>query len=380
MASAEFTNRRKRFEDNREDITTNLGDMRLKFSTKNQGIILQNNYQLSDERTPKKKRVYFQVEEGKGDYFLNEQTGEYYPDINGNYITRTFTTNEFYSVSGIKFGSTIDVNFSKFLKQSYNNKLFKIIQNLKTKSIFRIEEKSKRENQNGLLTVPTFSVQSDSATILGNISLLQDFVLFENMKNFYVRMRLNYSSSINNQFIERNEKRDFFEKSIQIKSNFIRNMGVLVDLNNKSLLRIFSDNPGWERDIKSNDAKIEFFYKPKLEVEYKTGIKFGKEKNNSIYNKINLYYISFVPSFRYSFTQKGRMNGEFEWSKVQTNPKVNTLFYEMADGRKPGDNFKIKMNFEYRIANYITSNFEYSGIKERRGIFHIGKVEMRAFF
>jgi hypothetical protein len=278
-ASAEFTNRRKRFEDNREDITTNLGDMRLKFSTKNQGIILQNNYQLSDERTPKKKRVYFQVEEGKGDYFLNEQTGEYYPDINGNYITRTFTTNEFNSVSGIKFGSTIDVNFSKFLKQTYDNKLFKIIQNLKTKSIFRIEEKSKRENQNGLLTVPTFSVQSDSATILGNISLLQDFVLFENMKNFYVRMRLNYSSSINNQFIERNEKRDFFEKSIQIKSNFIRNMGVLVDLNNKSLLRIFSDNPGWERDIKSNDAKIEFFYKPKLEVEYKTGIKFGKEKN-----------------------------------------------------------------------------------------------------
>jgi hypothetical protein len=87
-----------------------------------------------------------------------------------------------------------------------------------------------------------------------------------------------------------------------------------------------------------------------------------------------------VPSFRYSFTQKGRMNGEFEWSKVQTNPKVNTLFYEMADGRKPGDNFKIKMNFEYRIANYITSNFEYSGFKERRGIFHIGKVEMKAFF
>lgn len=81
-----------------------------------------------------------------------------------------------------------------------------------------------------------------------------------------------------------------------------------------------------ERDIKSNDVKLEFFYKPDLKVEYKTGIKFGKEKNSSIYNNINLYYISFVPSFRYSFTQKGRMNGEFEWFKVKTNPKVNTIF------------------------------------------------------
>lgn len=379
-ASAEFINRSKKFADNREDIITNLGDIRIRFSTKNRGIVLQNNYQLSSERAPKKRRVYFQVEEGKGDYSINDDTGEYYPDINGNFITRTFATDEFHSVEGIKFGSTIDINFSKFLEKDNHNLIFKTLKGLKTKSIFRFEEKSKNKNQTPFFNIPSFNVQNNGNVFFGNVSILQDITFFENVKNFYMRMRLNYSSLINNQFVERSENRSFFEKSVEIKSNFVRNMGLLLNLKNKSLMRIFSNNPSWGRDIISNSANIEFFYKPDIKIEYKARFKLGKEKNNSIYNELSLYYISFMPSFRYSLTNKGRINGEFEWFKVQTSPKIDILAYEMAEGKRPGDNFRLKLNFQYRIANHITADFEYSGYKEKRGIFHIGRVEMRAFF
>jgi len=185
---------------------------------------------------------------------------------------------------------------------------------------------------------------------------------------------------MNNQYIERSENRSFFEKSVEMKSNFVKNMGVLINLKNSSLIRNFSDKQAWGRDVISNNANIEFFYKPDIKVEYKARFKFGKEKNNSVYNKLSLFYISAAPSFRYSITNKGRIRGEFEWFMVQTDPNVNTLAYEMAEGRKPGDNFRSRLNFEYRVANHITANIEYSGYKERKGVFHIGKVEMRAFF
>ena len=377
--STQFINRNKVFEDNREDIVTNLGDIKFLYSTKNRGIVFQNDYQLSSERVPTKRKIHFQVEEGRGDYSFNEETGEYYPDANGNFITRTFTTKEFRSVEGLKFGSTLDLNLLKFIKKD-NNIVTKTLKGIKTKSIFRFEEKSKDRKKGSFLSLPNFDAENDSTVFLGNVTIRQDFVLFENVKNFYMRMRLNYSKSLNNQYIERGENRRFFEKSIEIKSNFVKNMGVLINLKNKSLIRNFSDKLAWGRNIVSNNANIEFFYKPDIRVEYKARFKLGEEKNNSVYNKINLFYVSAAPSFKYSITNKGRLNGEFEWFRVATEPKVNTLVYEMAEGRKPGNNFRIRLNFEYRVANHITSNLEYSGYKEKRGVFHIGKVEMRAFF
>ena len=117
-----------------------------------------------------------------------------------------------------------------------------------------------------------------------------------------------------------------------------------------------------------------------MKVEYKLRFKYGNESNNSLYNTLDLYYLSCAPSFRYAFTRKGRLTGEFEWFKVKTEPEVNTIFYEMAEGRRPGDNFKMQVQLQYRVANHITARVEYSGYKETRGVYHIGTVEMRAYF
>lgn len=350
-----------------EKILNNLTDFKMRYTPMKKGVDVKINYKTSNNRTPLKERIYLKVEQGKGEYVYDEERGGYVPDKRGDLILRTITTEKFRDIFQKSLSIFTEIKPEKFS----DNKIFK---NIEARTFFRAENKLKFSSLNPL----KISGFDDPVTSL--ISLTQHLTYNRIDNGFKFSLRINGTRNINNEYLDRNEKRTLNEYSLTLENYLKRTIRNRFDFSLKNEKREVL--PFTQFDIDYSGLKItdELFYRWKNNVEFHIRNQFGKENDSGESLKIN--YLTVSPGVSFYFLEKGRANIDFEYYRVNTRPHREYIPFQMAEGRFPGDNYQLTGKVEYRVSTNISVNLYYNG--EIRGgetkPYHIARGEIRAFF
>jgi len=107
----------------------------------------------------------------------------------------------------------------------------------------------------------------------------------------------------------------------------------------------------------------------------------AKQDDKSGNGAINVTYFALQPGISRAFLGKGRVRGAFRFFKVNAG-STESLPYEYAEGKQPGNSLDWSLSFDYRASNNITAAIRYTGEKNTRydKILHNLRAELQVFF
>lgn len=398
-----YTHRNKRYFNELADKRADLAELKMNFSPFKRAITGNWQYQISNTQSAKRERQYLEVPQGEGSYRFDADLNEFVPDPLGNYEVRIVNTNIFIPVIELKSGFNLNVDLKKFFSPTQKRAartakksdpslaeadfwdLLKrvswrpLLSSVSTETMLRLEERTKEKDVWGVYGLNQAKFRTDS-TLYGTLFLRQQIYLGKNNRNFEVRLRFQQENTLNRQFIEGGEERLQIERNVRITSHLARFLSAQIEMGHNRRRRLFQI-PGREsRNIRSSEisADLSFHLNQKLELALKSRLmrdvdEFPEEPTEAI-------LVSIIPRANYSFRGKGRLSTQFEWSQVDATQ--STLPYEMVSGNTPGLTQRWELGLSYRISKNMQGSLTYNGRneKQRGGVIHLGRAEIRAFF
>jgi hypothetical protein len=144
----------------------------------------------------------------------------------------------------------------------------------------------------------------------------------------------------------------------------------------------FSENfesRNFELDIQKVSPRISYLLnsQTRFDVYYQSLV---KENQLGEREKLEQQKIGF--SFAYTPTQKGSINGEFNYIDNNfTGSPFSPVAYQILEGLQSGINFTWQLLLQKKITKYLDANLSYFGRKsENTKTIHTGSIQLRAFF
>ena len=374
-ADLEYTRRIKHFKqipgtDNQE----NLANMRFDIYPPNQVVNLNLYFSLNQTQSAQRVNNYVDAGEGNGDYIF--ENGQYIPYSNGNYILITELIGDLRSLTELK--KNIRFLFSPykwFLRKKDNSWKSNPLKNFYTETFINANhEISGRVKWFEYFGYPWNT--SFGNAFLENSLLRQDVYFFPSDRKLTIRLRWERQRQLDNLLSYGEEKSEDIKSEILIKSQ----------LNPQFSLETEGGKENKEDNGQSGNYQITAYYLrnqisylPQKYVELALSGKFNheKEKNNSL--KADILTLS--PKAAWWFREKGRIQGDFNWTKVSFSPENTSMPWQMASGKPAGNSFDWTFSFEYKLNQYITSSIIYDGKAEpNRKTRHFARAEARAYF
>lgn len=405
-AAVNYTHRDKRYQNQANDKKTDLAELRVNFNPFRRAIHSSWHYQISNTQTTRRERQYLEVPAGEGNYRYDADLKEFVPDPLGKYEIRVVNTNIFIPVIDLRTSLNLKINFNTLfgrqspparpVKSASKNtskpleafnfldlvKMIpwrKMLTNLSSESMLRIEEKTKEDAVWEIYRLNLDRFQSDS-TIYGTLFFRQYLYYGKNNRAFSLRLHFEQDRTTNRQYIEGGETRLHIERSLQVTTNLSERVSAQLRLQNQRKRRLFSI-PGREnRDIKSQEFTADFSFRPSARLELALKGRLTRDVDEYPETPTTAALTSLTPRLNYAFRSKGRLSAQFEWSQVKASRDF--LPYEMVNGNAVGLSQRWQVSFNYRISKNVQGSLNYNGRNEERrgGLIHIGRAEVRAFF
>ena len=123
-------------------------------------------------------------------------------------------------------------------------------------------------------------------------------------------------------------------------------------------------------------------YRPKQQIELAVKGKVRRARDDQPDPATQATALFLLPRVGYAFRGRGHLRAELEIGDVRSEPKDAALPYEMLGGDQPGRTIRWSVLMTYRVSGYVQATFTLRGRKEpwRQSVYHIGQVEVRAFF
>ncbi len=387
-ASLDYTHRQKEYLNSQQsDSRTDLAELKVQMTPWKRAVNANLTYQISNTATAQKERVYIEVQEGEGNYRFDEKLNEYVYDPLGDHILRILTTDQLTPTIELKTSSRLRLEPKRFFTTatSKNQSLAlwkKALTSLSSETYAALEERTQTEEMMDVYLLRTTTFRKPGKTILGYLQLRQDLYLFEKSRSFSVRLRTRTRDELNNQFLEGGETKSERESSARVTTRLSNVLSSQTELVQKKTARFFNYPGRQNRDILAKEIKTNFSITPKNSLKMAIEGRYSQEEDlvYEIPTRVRSYAL--VPRVTFSFRNKGRLRGEFEWSYVDVNPRDRVIPYEMANGRSPGQSVRWDIRFDYRISQVIQATFSYSGRNEpeRDQIIHTGRAQVTAAF
>ena len=387
-ASLDYTHRQKSYANSEQsDSRTDLAELRMQLTPWKRALNTNLNYQISNTATARKERVYIEVQEGEGNYRLDENLNEYVYDPLGDHVLRILTTDQLMPTIELKTSSRVRLEPSRLLgKPSSAHKSDplwkKTARALSSETYIALEERTQTDNMQDVYLLRTSTFRKQGTTILGSMQIRNDLYLFERNRKFSVRLRSRSREELNNQFLEGGEERTEKERAARITARFSNILSSQTEVSQKRTARFFNYKGRQNRDINATQLKTDFSVTPQSKIKLALEGRFSVEEDKvyEIPTKVQSY--AMIPRVTYSFKSKGRIRGEFEWSYVNVNPKDRVIPYEMANGRSAGQSVRWDIRFDYRISQVIQATLSYTGRNEpeRNRVIHTGRAQVTAAF
>ena len=387
-ASMEFTHRERKYADqNIGNKKTDLAEAKMQFTPWKRAVSADLNYQISNTATAQKERIYIKVSEGDGNYRFDEDLNEYVNDPLGDYILRIITTDQFLPVVELKTSSRLRLQpnriWGRFGSTQNNLPVWKKwLTAISSESYVAIDEKTQEKDVWSIYMLDLSKFRQTNTAIFGNMQFRQDLHLFENSRDFSVRLRHYSRDEKNNQYLEGGQDRIENENSAQITARISSKLSSQSELTSKRTSRLFFESNRQDRDIYADEIKVDLSYRPKSPLEIALESRFSLEEDRFYDEPTQVKAYALAPRVNYSLRSKGRLRGELEWSYVESNPKDRIIPYEMASGRSLGNSIRWDVRFDYRISQTIQATFSYTGRNEpeRERTIHTGRAQITAAF
>lgn len=391
--SMEFTHRVRSFSDpSQENKRTDLAELKMQYSPFKKAFSTDWYYQISNTAVAKKDRIFIKVSDGDGNYRFDEQLNEYVNVPYGDYVMRILTSDEFVPVVELKTDARLRFTPQRLLPKNFRNAenqkrdarwwFYSVLNTVSSETHVRIEEKSNEKDVWQIYRLNLEKYQNEQTTIFGNVSLRQDLFLFENNNKLSLRLRFLEEREKNNQFLEGGQDRYSRERSSRLITRFSEQTSSEINLINKQVKRMFKIAGRQDRDIQSNQATLDFSYRPRQPLELAFKSKFAREQDVSKSPSTDVVFYALEPRASYAFRGKGRLSANLEWAQVQATPANRIFPYELANGNRPGTSLRWGLQLDYRVSKNVQARMSYIGRKEadRGHAIHTGNAEMRAFF
>ncbi|MDQ7064271.1 MAG: hypothetical protein Q9P90_08485 [candidate division KSB1 bacterium] len=384
VASASFIHRRRDYADPQNaDSRTDLAELRLGYTAWKRSMQLDTDYQISSTQVNRLQRMFFKVREGEGNYRYDADLNEYIQDPFGDYILRLIPTNEFLPVVELRSRLQLRLRPEYALRRKKRlSKWQKVLKALSSETVLRIDEKTQNPALSEIYRLNLSEFQRPEYTLFGNISLRQDVYVFQNRRSFSLRYRVLSARSLNNQFLEGGQTRDFLQHALRINVALTQKLNGRLEISRTREDKLF-DIPGrQDRRIRGVQVETDLSYRPQSRWEIAGRIIFGRDRDLAFSPATQVTQFSFKPRTTYSFRSRGRLRAELEWTHVTASPAGRVIPYELAQGNRQGNTLRWNFRFEYRVSSNLNASVSYQGRDEpdRPKTLHLAKVEMRAFF
>lgn len=396
-AAAEFTHRDRSYADPQmSDQSTDLAEVKMSFSPWRQALVSEWHYQVANTAVAKKERIYLKVSPGDGNYRFDQQLNEYVPDPLGDYVLRTFTTDQFMPVIELRTSAKIRLDprllFRKEQPSQPGGKRVtwreRLLSALATETLVRIEEKSRESDPWQIYGLHLSRFQRDETTMFGLMTLRQDLYVLQQSRRLSVRLRYQGRKEKNNQYLEGGQDQRLNEWSARVTSQVSAKVALQVDASQEQNARSFRFAGRQNRDIRSRGATVAVSYRLKPAVELALKGKGAMQKDVAFSPPTDVTFTSLQPGVVYSLPGKGQLRADLEWARVSVGQTGRAIPYELAEGNPPGTTLRWNMAVDYRVSDNLRASLTYSGRSEAQGtpstgrqqLVHIAKVEMRAFF
>ena len=393
-ATATVTIRDRMFSDawamrGERDMQTILTRMQSRYAPLNGGITADVLYEISTERTSRLERVFLSVPFGQGNYVylgdLNnngiQDEEEFEPTrYDGDFILFTIPTDELFPVIDLKNSFRLRVQPDRFIDRSENGVLKSVLRSLSSETFLRIDEKSEDENTANIYALRLSTFLNDSNTIRGFQNLRQDVFLFERGTDLSLRLRFDERRGFS-QFALTNERSYRRERSMRLKTQLVREIGIQSDLIFLDDAVLASSTSSRARDIGGSELILDLSYRPwpKLEIGFVVSSK--KAVDNYPDVPVDASIQSQALRAVASFDGPGRLRAELERNSVNFATEVTRFPYELTDGRAEGESWVMRINFDYRLTTFMQATLSYLGRSEaERPVIHTARAEVKAFF
>ncbi len=320
--------------------------------------------------------TYIEVEEGKGDYRYEDK--EYYPETEGNYILQSEWVGD--AQSSIDLSKSIRVIFSPYKiasagdHKSFWNQVSKIFS---TDSFINLRGQFTEGKGSSFYLLYPLARLPDKSILSQNILVRQDLYLFPDSRTLNFQLRWEKSENTDRLLSSGDRKDLVIKQELYLKSNLSLKYFLESRIGKEGIKNDLGGKPKYS--IEGQNIKVGLTRKESSHLELKiTGeIESRREK----FQSIKAEFFSLAPEFLWSFVSHGRLKTEFQWCRVNSNPREKSLPYILAEGKEKGENYQWRISFDYKLNQYLISTVTYSGESvPQEKIKHNGRMELKANF
>ncbi len=242
---------------------------------------------------------------------------------------------------------------------------------------YLIDRKIKRDGNN--FNINPF--ESDAKNQLGLQLNVKNVLFFNRGKQHYTFSYTYLSNKSQNVltigFIKNNLKSHQLNFNHKIEASWLVDLLAAFD-NNESVSENYST-----KNYNFNKQR----FNPKLSYLFNDNTRFDvfyqyASTNNTIGNLESLKQQKYGASFTFSSSQKGAINGEFNYfsNNFIGNPNA-PVSYQMLEGLQPGKNFTWRLLAQKKLTKFLDLNLSYFGRKtETSKTIHTGTIQLKAYF
>lgn len=390
-----FTHRERVFAGDTIPATrSDLADLRITFAPFRRALNTDWQYQITNTQASQQQRVFFKVEQGRGNYRYDPEQNEYLPDpLFGDYVLRLVNTERFVPVAEVRLRSNIRLTFRELFSPRpaeagmppRRSWWARLLMPVSLNTFLRLEEKTQDPEVWQIYRLQLSRFQDEKLTLFGTQSVQQEIYLWENRREQSLRYRLTALRERNNQLLDEGSRRTQLQHEWRLTWALSPRLTSQSELKLNREDRTFDTARRLDRLVRSRQVEVELSYRPQplLELAQRGGLAIDRDLySDATREPVRAQAIFLRPRLAYSLRGRGRLQGEVEWVRVTAAPAGQVLPYELAKGNRAGTTWRWNLSAEYRVSSNVNFSATYLGRREpdRPQTLHLGKVEMRAFF
>ena len=373
----EFTRRMKKYRhSSSEKSKQDLLISRIDFYPPSQLLNIKFYHSQNQIHSARRVDTYLEVEEGNGDYRLED--GEYVPYPEGNFIRLSEWVGD--TQPSLDLNKSIRVIFSPHKVSSRGNrKSFwsQVGTIFSTDSFINLRGRFADEKALGFYFLYPLTQLSGESILSQKITIRHDLYLLPASRPLNFRFRWEKTRDEDNLVSgggrqERRLKQKLFLKSyLSSKHSFESRIG-------KEEIRSNSGNEP-KNFVKGKSLIVGFTRREAQVLELKISTEYKKKEEQIQSTSVEFFSIS--PEVLWSLLSQGRLKAQFQWTHLHSVPPGKSLPYVLSEGKRRGENYGWRFFFDYKLNRYLTTSGVYSGesvpeVKTK----HTARMELKALF
>ena len=335
----------------------------------------QTNFRIDEKYTVKKEKIYFEVDQGEGNYIYDSTYAEYVPHQLGNYILRIVPTNIRRPVTNFQTGFQFRYNgrrLKKFIKSSFLNRL-------STFTNLRLEQEI--ENNHDLSNLYQLSMAGIDSNWVNYYRYFQQDIDYD-FKGIqgYLKLRYKKNDNISEMDVRGREKRFREEYLVKYRGPLIKEVSLTSEISQYSNIRESRISNLRNHEIYGQKWANQFSYRLNMINKFSLDLDLQYDQETETSN-VDAFLTRLKMEYQRNFSSKGRTKTFLEFNQVRVTPKNTALPWEMSNGKREGTTLGFGVSVEYKIGRHLNLRANYEGWKEPEFDFYqLGNVELRAFF